>query len=85
MTRVHALSGTWAHEPNNVNLNAYEMKFVCDQEGENYSGFVLLLEATLDDDVAGAEIELFLFPNKVVKTSLCPCGKVQLSADEVVI
>lgn len=61
------------------------MKFVCDQEGENYSGFVLLLEASLDDDVAGVEFDLFLIPNKVVKTSVSPCGKVQLSADQVYI
>ncbi|ONK73697.1 uncharacterized protein A4U43_C04F34330 [Asparagus officinalis] len=83
ITRACALSGTWAHKPDNVTLNAYGIKFVCDQEGESYSGFVLLLEASLDSDIAGAEIELFLIPNKVVKSSVFPCGKVQLSADQV--
>ncbi|KAG1355238.1 hypothetical protein COCNU_07G013500 [Cocos nucifera] len=83
MISVHAFSGTWAHRPDNVTLNAYKINFVCDQEGENYSGFVLLIEAILDDDVASAKVELFLIPNKVVKMSISPCGKIQLNADQV--
>lgn len=85
MLSVHALSGTWAHRPDSVTLNAYKIHFVCDQEGENYSGFVLLIEAILDDDVASAKMELFLIPNKVVKTSISASGKIQLNADQVSI
>ncbi|XP_038975924.1 endoribonuclease Dicer homolog 3b-like [Phoenix dactylifera] len=83
MISVRALSGTWAHRPDNVTLNAYKINFVCDQEGENYSGFFLFIEAILDADVARANMELFLIPNKVVKTSISPSGKIQLNADQV--
>ncbi|XP_020094858.1 endoribonuclease Dicer homolog 3b-like isoform X2 [Ananas comosus] len=83
MTNVCALSGSWAHRPDNVTLNAYGLSFVCDQEGENYSGFILLIESTLDDDVASAEIELFLIPDKTVYTFVSPCGKIQLDKEQV--
>uniref|UniRef100_A0A804J326 Uncharacterized protein n=1 Tax=Musa acuminata subsp. malaccensis TaxID=214687 RepID=A0A804J326_MUSAM len=83
MTSVHALCGSWAHKPDNVTLNAYKVHFVCDQEGENYSDFVLLVGSSLDDDVASAEIVLSLIPNKVITSYVSPCGKVHLSAEQV--
>ena len=83
MTSVHALCGSWAHKPDNVTLNAYKLHFVCDQEGENYSDFVLLVGSSLDDDVASAEIVLSLIPNKVITSYVSPCGKVHLSAEQV--
>ncbi|KAK1269817.1 hypothetical protein QJS04_geneDACA022123 [Acorus gramineus] len=80
-TNIHALSGSWAHKPNDIILQAYKLNFYCDQE--TYSDFVLLVESALDDEVAQAKVELFLIPNKLVKSSVFPCGKVRLDADQV--
>ena len=65
-------------------MNAYRFGFLCDQEGENYAGFVLLMESALDDDVACSKMDLFLIPNKMVYTTVTPCGKVQLDKKQVV-
>ncbi|RLN41300.1 Type III restriction enzyme, res subunit family protein, expressed [Panicum miliaceum] len=81
---VHGLSGSWIHENESVTLNTYRFDFVCDQEGENYAGFVLLIESALDDDVANLKIDLFLIPNKMVYTTVTPCGKIQLNKEQVV-
>ncbi|KAJ0967078.1 hypothetical protein J5N97_023995 [Dioscorea zingiberensis] len=80
---IRALSGTWAYEPVDVTLNAYKINFVCNQEGENYSPFVLLLNTILDDDAANAAMDLYLIPNKKVKASVNPCGQVHLSAEKM--
>nr|CAB3494370.1 unnamed protein product [Digitaria exilis] len=66
---VHGLSGDWINESETVTLNTYRFDFVCDQEGEIYAGFVLLMESVLDDDVAHSKIDLFLIPNKMVYTT----------------
>jgi hypothetical protein len=58
---VQGLSGHWVHETETVTL--YWLDFLCDQEDENYVGFVLLMESVLDDDVAFSEIDLFLVLN----------------------
>ncbi|ONM05636.1 dicer-like 102 [Zea mays] len=80
---VHGLSGNWIHESETVILNAYTFDFRCDQEGELYAGFVLLMESVLDDDVARSEIDLFLIPNKMVYTTMTPCGKIQLNKEQL--
>uniref|UniRef100_A0A0D9XKU7 Uncharacterized protein n=1 Tax=Leersia perrieri TaxID=77586 RepID=A0A0D9XKU7_9ORYZ len=82
-TRVLSLSGTWIHETESVTLNTYRFDFLCDQEGENYSGFVLLIESELDDDMAYSKMDLFLIPNKMVYTTVTPCGKVQLNKKQL--
>lgn len=84
ITNVLALSGTWIHESENVTLNTYRFDFLCDQEGENYSGFALLMESVLDDDVARSKMDLFLIRNKMVYTTVTPCGKIQLNKKQVV-
>jgi endoribonuclease Dicer len=81
---VHGLSGNWIHESETVILNSYTFYFRCDQEGETFAGFVLLMESVLDDDVAHSEIDLFLIPNKMVYTAITPCGKIQLNKEQVV-
>jgi hypothetical protein len=81
---VHGLSGNWIHESETVTLNTYRFDFVCDQEDEVYAGFVLLMESALDDDVANSKINLFLIPNKMVYTTVTPCGKIQLNKEQVV-
>ncbi|XP_062205319.1 LOW QUALITY PROTEIN: endoribonuclease Dicer homolog 3b-like [Phragmites australis] len=80
---VQGLSGNWIHESGTVTLNPYKFDFLCDQEGENYAGFVLLMESVLDDDVAHSEIDLFLIPNKIVYTTITPCGKIQLNKEQL--
>ncbi|KAL6883304.1 hypothetical protein ACP4OV_010718 [Aristida adscensionis] len=80
---AHALSGTWIHDSETVTLHTYRFDFRCDQEGENYAGFVLLMESALDDDVAHSEIDLFLIPNKMVYTTITPCGKIQLNKEQL--
>ncbi|CAL4933981.1 unnamed protein product [Urochloa decumbens] len=79
---VHGLSGNWIHEET-VTLNTYRFDFVCDQEGEIYAGFVLLMESVLDDDVANSKMDLFLIPNKMVYTTVTPCGKIQLDKEQL--
>ncbi|XP_077233980.1 dicer-like 3 [Tasmannia lanceolata] len=80
---VRALSGTWAHRPNGgVTLQAYKINFSCDRVGEHYSGFVLLVEATLDDDVANTEVDLYLV-DKSVKSSISSYGQVHLDSEQV--
>ncbi|KAH7690356.1 endoribonuclease Dicer protein [Dioscorea alata] len=83
MTRIRALSGTWAHESVDVTLNAYKINFFCNQEGEKYCPFALLLNTILDGDVANAAMDLFLMPNKIVKVSIIPSGQVHLSAEKL--
>jgi endoribonuclease Dicer len=80
---VHGLSGNWIHGSETVTLNTYRFDFVCDQEGEIYAGFVLLMESVLDDDVANSKMDLFLIPNKMVYTTVTPCGKIQLNKEQV--
>lgn len=82
-TSICGLSASWANKLSDVVLNAYRIKFVCKQIGKNYCGFVLLVEATLDDDITRQEIDLFLHKNKVVKTSISLCGQVHLNAKQV--
>ncbi|KAJ1295101.1 hypothetical protein BS78_01G198000 [Paspalum vaginatum] len=80
---VHGLSGNWIHESEAITLNTYRFDFLCDQEGEIYAGFVLLIESVLDDDMAHSEMDLFLIPNKLVKTTITPCGKIQLNKEQL--
>ncbi|RLN16547.1 hypothetical protein C2845_PM02G11130 [Panicum miliaceum] len=80
---VHGLSGNWIHESETATLNTYRFDFVCDQEDEVYAGFVLLMDSALDDDVANSKIDLFLIPNKMVYTTVIPCGKIQLNKEQL--
>ncbi|XP_042404798.1 endoribonuclease Dicer homolog 3b-like [Zingiber officinale] len=83
MERVRALHGTWAHEPDGITLNAYRIHFVCDQGKDSYSDFVMLLDSSLDDDIASEEIKLYLTPNKIVTSVISSCGKIDLIAEEI--
>lgn len=79
---VYALSGTWMHQRVGVTLHGYKFKFTCDQVGQNYSSFVLLIDAILDEDVASVEINLYLV-DKMVNASVSPCGPIQLDMEQV--
>ncbi|KAF9615049.1 hypothetical protein IFM89_021620 [Coptis chinensis] len=81
-TTARALCGSWGDITDGISLHAYRIDFSCSLADEFYSGFVLLIEANLDDEVANAEIELFL-TDKFVKSSVSPCGQLHLNADQV--
>ena len=81
-TCIRALSGTWGEKVDGATFQAYKFEFLCNIPGELYSGFVLLLETKLDDDVGNIELELYLVSKKV-KSSVSFCGQVLLDAEQV--
>ncbi|KAF5179568.1 Endoribonuclease dicer-like protein [Thalictrum thalictroides] len=82
-TIAGALSGSWGSKTDGFSLHAYRIDFSCNQDDEFYSAFVLLVESKLDDDVAKSEVELFLVADKLVKSSISPCGQLLLDAKQV--
>lgn len=81
-TCIRALSGTWGEKLDGATFYAYKFDFSCNIISEIYSGFVLLIESNLDDDVGNIELELYLV-SKTVKSSVSSCGKVYLDAEQV--
>lgn len=84
MTTAHAMSGTWAHQNDGIILQGYKLNFSCNRIGENYSAFILLIDAILDQDVACKEIDLYLI-DKMVKADISPCGPIALDKKQVSI
>ncbi|XP_072998886.1 endoribonuclease Dicer homolog 3a isoform X1 [Typha latifolia] len=82
-TTISAMSGTWAHHQKaGIILQGYKLEFACDQVARSYSNFVLLIDATLDKDVAHLEVNLYLV-DKMVKASVSPCGSIELDMGQV--
>jgi endoribonuclease Dicer len=81
-TGVHALSGTWASERTAVKLQSYKLKFSCDQVGQRYSDFVLLIDTTIENEAANLDIDLYLH-DKMVKASVSPYGLLELDVEQV--
>lgn len=81
-TQTCALSGTWGDKIDGAIFQAYKIDFSCNIVNELYSGFVLLIESKLDDDVGNIEMELYLI-SKFVRTSVSSCGQVSLDAEQV--
>nr|AUH15439.1 dicer-like 3 protein [Dimocarpus longan] len=79
---IRALYGSWGENLNDVILHAYKFDFACNIVAEIYSGFVLLIESKLDDDVGNIELELHLV-SKTVKTTVSSCGQVCLDAEQM--
>lgn len=79
---VRALCGSWGDKPDGAKFHAYKFEFKCNIVSEIYSGFVLLVESKLDDDVGNIELDLYLI-SKMVKTSVISCGQVDLDAEQV--
>ncbi|GAB4854001.1 helicase [Ancistrocladus abbreviatus] len=82
-TKIRALSGAWMDRPHGATFYAYRINFSCNIVGQLYSGFLLLTESRLDDDVANAKVDLYLLSNKMVKSSVFSCGEVSLDANEI--
>jgi hypothetical protein len=67
-----------------VALQIYKLVFLAQDNDERaYADFALLIEATLDDDVANAEIDLHLTAGRVVKARFAPSGKLCLNSIQV--
>lgn len=81
-TYIRALSGSWGEKHDGAIFHAYKFDFSCDVVSEIYSGFVLLIESKLDDDVGNFELDLYLV-SKTVKCFVSSCGEVHLEVDEV--
>ncbi|XP_020097206.1 endoribonuclease Dicer homolog 3a-like [Ananas comosus] len=81
-TTISAMSGTWAHQKAGVTLQGYKLEFQCDKVGQNYSNFVLLIDATLDEDVASLELNLYLL-DKMAKATVSRCGPIELGMEQV--
>ncbi|XP_020690291.1 endoribonuclease Dicer homolog 3a isoform X2 [Dendrobium catenatum] len=82
-TIVHAISGTWAYQKTGtVTLQGYKIKFVCNNINYKYSGFILLLDTVLDEDVGCLDMDLYLI-DKTVKASISPCGPIQLDIQQM--
>ncbi|GMH08010.1 hypothetical protein Nepgr_009850 [Nepenthes gracilis] len=82
-TRIRVLSGTWIDKPHGATFHAYGINFSCNIPSRLYSGFVLLTESKLDDDVANAKVDLYLLENKIVKSSIFSCGQISLDANQI--
>lgn len=81
-TCIQALCGSWGEKSDDAVFFAYKFDFKCNIITVVYSGFVLLIESKLADDVGNTEMDLFLI-GKMVKASVSSCGQVHLNAEQV--
>ena len=82
LTSIRALSGTWGEKLDGTIFKAYKFDFSCTIIDEIYSGFVLLIDSRLDDDVGNMKLDLYLV-SRMVKSSVSSCGQVHLDAEQV--
>ncbi|OAY54204.1 endoribonuclease Dicer homolog 3 isoform X4 [Manihot esculenta] len=82
-TSVHALSGSWGENLDGATFYAYKFDFSCSIVKEIYSGFILLTESKLDDDVGNFVLDLYLV-RKTVRASVSSCGQIHLDAEQIV-
>ncbi|XVF35247.1 hypothetical protein REPUB_Repub18cG0129200 [Reevesia pubescens] len=81
-TCIHALSGSWGEKPDVAVFFAYKFDFSCNIVSVIYSGFVLLIESKLADDVGNIVLDLYLI-GKMVKTCVSSHGQVHLNAEQM--
>lgn len=81
-TKVLSMSGSWGSDRSVTKLQGYKLNFVCDQVGQKYSDFVLLIDANIAKEAATLDIDLYLH-DKMVKASVSPCGPLELDARQV--
>ncbi|CAM0884261.1 unnamed protein product [Alopecurus aequalis] len=81
-TGVYALSGTWASKKTVVKLQGYKLNFSCDQVGQRYSDFLLLIDTTISNEAANLDIDMNLH-DKMVKASVSPCGLLELDVQQM--
>ncbi|KAL9238125.1 hypothetical protein vseg_012595 [Gypsophila vaccaria] len=78
--QTRALCGTWRDDPLGAVFHSYKIDFSC--ESDPFSGFFLLTQSKLDDDVANARVDLYLL-DKMAKASVGPSGKVHLDSEQI--
>ncbi|PVH37629.1 hypothetical protein PAHAL_5G048900 [Panicum hallii] len=81
-TKVLSMSGSWASDRSVTKLQGYKLNFICDQVGQKYSDFVLLIDANIAKEAATLDIDLYLH-DKMVKASVSPCGPLELDAQQM--
>ncbi|CAL4972547.1 unnamed protein product [Urochloa decumbens] len=81
-TKVLSMSGSWASDRSVTKLQGYRMNFICDQVGQKYSDFVMLIDASIAKEAATLDIDLYLH-DKMVKASVSPCGPLVLDAQQM--
>nr|CAB3479195.1 unnamed protein product [Digitaria exilis] len=81
-TKVLSMSGSWASNRSVTKLQGYKLSFICDQVGQKYSDFVLLIDASIAKEAAMLDTDLYLH-DKMVKASVSPCGPFELDAHQV--
>lgn len=81
-TSIRTLTGSWRDNLDGAVFHAYKFDFSSTIVNDIYSGFVLLIESKLDDDVGNIEMDLYLI-GKMVKTTVSSCGQVHLDAEQV--
>ncbi|KAK8543151.1 hypothetical protein V6N13_136315 [Hibiscus sabdariffa] len=81
-TCARALSGSWGEKSDAAVFFAYKFNFSCSIDSIVYSGFVLLIETKLSNDVGNIELDLYLI-GKIVKTCVSLYGKVHLDSEQI--
>ncbi|KAG2593731.1 hypothetical protein PVAP13_5NG012593 [Panicum virgatum] len=81
-TKVLSMSGSWASDRSVTKLQGYKLNFICDQVGQKYSDFVLLIDANIAKEAATLDIDLYLH-DKMVKASVSPHGPLELDAQQM--
>ncbi|CAO2167444.1 unnamed protein product [Urochloa humidicola] len=81
-TKVLSMSGSWASDRSVTKLQGYKMNFICDQVGQKYSDFVLLIDASIAKEAATLDIDLYLH-DKMVKAKVSACGPLELDARQM--
>lgn len=81
-TQIRALSGSWGEKADASVFFAYRIDFSCNVVSVVNSGFVLLIESKLADDVGNIEVDLYLI-GKIVKARVSFYGQVHLGAEQV--
>ncbi|KAG2602779.1 hypothetical protein PVAP13_5KG708000 [Panicum virgatum] len=81
-TKVLSMSGSWASDTSVTKLQGYKLNFICDQVGQKYSDFILLIDANIAKEAATLDIDLYLH-DKMVKASVSPCGSLELDPQQM--
>ncbi|XVF48783.1 hypothetical protein PTKIN_Ptkin03bG0216400 [Pterospermum kingtungense] len=81
-TCINALSGSWGEKQDGAVFFAYRFEFSCNIVSVLYSGFVLLIESKLADDVGNIELDLYLV-GKMVRARVSACGEVHLDGEKM--
>ncbi|KAL8153073.1 hypothetical protein V2J09_010833 [Rumex salicifolius] len=83
ITHIRSLAGSWSWKACAATYHAYKIVFPCDIDDEICSSFILFTESRLDDDVTSTKIDLHVQSNKVIPSSISPCGQMCFDVDQI--